>query len=160
MVATNISNYACYYPECGKAFATKFNLRRHINVSHLEIKAHPCPVCQKRFASKQNLKEHMYIHTGEKPFQCQVPGCTRSFRQASQLTFHKRAHFRIGLAEISEKKWRTGTLLSLLASSIREEDEMSFVLACKPNRVQHLPPLAEDRKETHWKLPIAAGLLA
>jgi hypothetical protein len=41
-------------------------------------------------ASRQNLKEHIYIHTGEKPYACSVPGCNSSFRQGTHLSAHKR----------------------------------------------------------------------
>ena len=85
-------DFPCYYPDCPKGFVSKFNLRRHINVAHLRIRAHECPVCQKKMASKQNVKEHLYIHTGEKPFQCPLPTCGKRFRQASHLAFHKRTH--------------------------------------------------------------------
>jgi hypothetical protein len=40
------------------------------------------------FSSKQNLMEHTYLHSGQKPFRCSA--CPESFRQASQLSLHKR----------------------------------------------------------------------
>ena len=86
--------FQCYYSECGKTYKTRFNLRRHINSTHLKIKGFTCPECNKPFVSKQNLKEHHYIHTGEKPFPCDEPGCSKRFRQVSQLSIHKRIHYR------------------------------------------------------------------
>lgn len=152
MVATQINNIACYYHTCGKTFSTKFNLRRHINVSHLDIRAYECEVCHKNFASKQNLKEHFFIHTGEKPFACPVQKCGRRFRQASQLSFHKKLHFR----QAAIKTWKSGNLLSLLALSIQD-----FVMpVCDNENVPSLPDLCEARRRTASKLPIAAGLLA
>jgi hypothetical protein len=152
MVGTQINNIACYYHTCGKMFSTKFNLRRHINVSHLDIKAYACEVCLKNFASKQNLKEHFFIHTGEKPFACPVQKCGRRFRQASQLSFHKKLHFR----QAAIKTWQSGSILSLLAVSIQD-----FVMPIyEVVKVTSLPDLCEERRRTGSKLPIAAGLLS
>lgn len=85
-----ITMYCCMYSACGKGYSTKFNLKRHIETSHLKIKKYRCQECDKLFASKQNLNEHLHIHSGAKPFFCKV--CSKTFRQASQLSLHKRIH--------------------------------------------------------------------
>lgn len=51
-----------------------------------------CTICQKILSSKQNLKQHMNIHTGNKPYSCTYPGCTSSYKHASQLSSHKFIH--------------------------------------------------------------------
>ena len=51
-----------------------------------------CRFCSRNLSSRQNLKEHLYVHTGEKPYKCQVQGCEMSFRQGSLLSIHKRSH--------------------------------------------------------------------
>lgn len=51
-----------------------------------------CSYCQKLLSSKQSLREHNYTHTGERPYKCLEPGCTKSFRQGSLLTIHRKAH--------------------------------------------------------------------
>lgn len=56
------------------------------------VKRFQCPQCLRVLASKQSFREHVYIHTGEKPFQCSEPGCTERFRQGSQLSVHRRIH--------------------------------------------------------------------
>lgn len=93
--------YCCMYPCCEKMYSTKFNLKRHVETTHLNIKRYMCDVCQKLFASKQNLLEHKFIHTGDKPFICKV--CGDSFRQASQLSLHKRSHLQELQTSRSEK---------------------------------------------------------
>ena len=49
-----------------------------------------CLTCGKYFSSKHCLREHCFIHTGEKPYSCQV--CQKIFKHASQLSMHKKTH--------------------------------------------------------------------
>ena len=55
--------YHCYYDDCRIGFKTKFNLVRHINARHLQIRNFACGVCQKRFRSKQHLNSHCSLHS-------------------------------------------------------------------------------------------------
>lgn len=82
--------YCCMFPGCGKTYNTKFNLKRHVDSKHLKLKTFRCDVCSHEFSSKQNLVEHRYLHTGSTPFTCTL--CPLKFRQASQLSLHKRVH--------------------------------------------------------------------
>lgn len=156
MVATQLVPFPCYYPACTKAFSTKFNLRRHVNVSHLSIRAFQCPVCSKHFASKQNLREHGFIHTGEKPFVCQFEGCDRRYRQASQLAFHRRCHYKQG----SHKAYEccVGSILAQLAGAA-DCTMISGLLPLRADKSLLLPAFSEDRRLALWKLPIAPSLL-
>ena len=85
-----VTLYCCMIGTCNKTYSTKFNLKRHVEVSHLKQKKHKCPYCEKFLVSQQNLKEHIFVHTGEKPYQCST--CGEFFRQISQLSLHKRDH--------------------------------------------------------------------
>lgn len=51
----------------------------------------PFPNCDKVSSENSNLKAHMRLHTGERPYECQHPGCGKRFRWKSSLTYHEKA---------------------------------------------------------------------
>ncbi|KAJ2718232.1 hypothetical protein GGI07_005838 [Coemansia sp. Benny D115] len=53
-----------------------------------------CGFCSKRFPRPSALRSHEYTHTGERPFVCEFPGCTRSFSVLSNLRRHLIVHTR------------------------------------------------------------------
>lgn len=71
-------------------------------------KNNTCKYCLKKLSSGQSLREHLYIHTGEKPYLCNEPGCNKAFRYGSLLSIHKRIHKEvkqgISAAKKKEKK--------------------------------------------------------
>lgn len=147
--------FQCYYSECGKTYKTRFNLRRHINSSHLKIKGFTCPECNKPFVSKQNLKEHHFIHTGEKPFPCDEPGCQKRFRQVSQLSIHKRIHYRhrIGSKLTPEiPEFSLSLLMSSLENLPQPEESFRFSIC--------LPRLKDQAAKESVKLPVVPCLLS
>jgi uncharacterized Zn-finger protein len=65
------------------------NFNLHMNDHWSEDKC--CPVCGLLINSKRfNFKQHLKIHTGEKPFVCNI--CNRSFRQKAHMVKHVTTH--------------------------------------------------------------------
>jgi uncharacterized Zn-finger protein len=84
--------FVCGFKNCGKQYSTKYSLQRHFFIKHKKSKRFTCRVCKKILSSNQNLKEHSYTHSDEKPLVCSYPGCSKLFRQSSQLSAHKKIH--------------------------------------------------------------------
>ena len=65
------TQFKCDVKRCGRVFRRKFSLKRHYK-SHFIKKALACKFCGKTFSLPQYLEEHEHIHTGLKPYQCDV----------------------------------------------------------------------------------------
>lgn len=82
----------CDYEGCTRSYCSSFNLKRHIESSHFGIRKFKCPICGRQLSSKQNLIDHQNIHSGAKPYVCDIPECNMKFRQLSQYYLHKQLH--------------------------------------------------------------------
>ena len=87
-------------PQCGKQFAQKRRLIKHMvtwtHIGHADRllrhgeKRYTCNVCGASFTQNADLKQHQLTHTDEMRCRCQY--CGKLFRTKATLTHHVRIH--------------------------------------------------------------------
>lgn len=76
---TGEKNFPCKV--CGHFYANQTSFRHHKCVPPQK-----CEVCQEVFKTAAQLKRHMYLHTEERPFNCDI--CKRSFLYKNNFKKH------------------------------------------------------------------------
>ena len=97
---------------CGKCLSSIAILRRHTKDVHSNEKF-SCKICQKKFRSSSHQKKHMNTHSEGKPHKCVT--CDKSFKTSSDLRQHERSHLSHGYCQCdvtgcSKTFKRTGNL--------------------------------------------------
>lgn len=145
----------CEYEGCTRTYTSTFNLRRHIEKVHFGIKKFKCAYCQKHLSSKQNLIDHQNVHSGARPYVCDVPTCNIRFRQLSQFYLHKQMHQE---AEINQKNALIETfvnirMLTRLIGKKDVEEEFDKMASAQDEENLRLPKLRIGESDDVKQLP-------
>ena len=147
----------CEYEGCSKGYCSSFNLKRHVESSHFGVRKFQCPVCYKYLSSKQNMIDHQNIHTGAKPYVCEVQGCRQLFRQLSQFYLHKQLHSEVSNHLCRSSNFIDKSLNFLVGILSNEYSKSSYIRKDIQYDQFELPKIKNEK--VFGKLPFFAGLI-
>ena len=103
--------------QCGKLYGSS-KMTRHIASAHSNqnLRKFKCEVCGKGFTTCQNLKDHNNVHTGEKPYKCEL--CTACFASRGTQVMHQRRHLGVPRRNKAQKCTECGITVTNLQQHI------------------------------------------
>lgn len=74
---------------CGRSFGRKYDLKKHVEAVHLQLRPYECKTCGKRFGHKGTFNNHVRaVHLKLRPYRCPWPGCELAFSEKSNVDKH------------------------------------------------------------------------
>lgn len=77
--------FECLFPNCGKFFRRRYNVRSHIQ-THLCDRPYSCDECGACFVRPHDLRRHVKCHQSDRPFVCP---CGKAFTRHDALQRHR-----------------------------------------------------------------------
>ncbi|KAM8703756.1 hypothetical protein ACLKA7_008394 [Drosophila subpalustris] len=78
--------FSCKY--CDQRFYTSSARLRHEKVRHIKDFKYECKICGKKYNTSSCLKKHEFLHTGQRPYRCDL--CNVGFPRRPALRIHCR----------------------------------------------------------------------
>lgn len=102
LIHSEVRPYGCDF--CSRSFRRLSHLKRHREVVHANGERLPqsfvCHICGKDKKCRSQLARHVIIHTGERPFACDL--CTARFNRRGNLQQHRKRMHGVGTAPAEE----------------------------------------------------------
>ena len=78
----------CEHEGCKKSFINVDNYNKHLKIHQELVRKYLCPFpdCGKRFKGIYNLKIHYRIHSGERPYKCEI--CGYNYYDRANYKYH------------------------------------------------------------------------
>ncbi|KAM8822236.1 zinc finger X-chromosomal protein-like [Synchiropus picturatus] len=96
MIHSEVRPHACDF--CSRRFKRVSHLKKHRQTVHANGARLPetfvCPFCGKDKKCRSQLSMHLMVHTGERPFACDL--CPARFNRRGNLQQHQRALHGVG----------------------------------------------------------------
>ncbi|XP_037552902.1 zinc finger protein 436-like, partial [Nematolebias whitei] len=96
LVHSDVRPFACDF--CSRSFRRHSHLKRHHEVVHANGARPPetfvCHICGKDKKCRSQLARHIIIHTGERPYACEL--CSARFNRRGNLQQHRRRMHGVG----------------------------------------------------------------
>ncbi|XP_041817537.1 zinc finger protein 708-like [Chelmon rostratus] len=102
LIHSEIRPYGCDF--CSRSFRRLSHLKRHREVVHANGERLPqsfiCHICGKDKKCRSQLARHVIIHTGERPYACDL--CAARFNRSGNLQQHRKRMHGVGTAPAEE----------------------------------------------------------
>jgi len=87
------NSFVCEFPNCGKIFTAKTNLKRHRILHDPESHLHslvPCPICKSKYKKTRLARHIYYVHETVKKYKCET--CAKMYFFPGELKRHMITH--------------------------------------------------------------------
>ena len=85
--------FVCSVEDCGRSFKRKIDYKRHLDIHKNKYFKCPFDDCSKTFQTDTGLRRHkISVHTKDKLYSCEWPGCEYSTYSLSSYRSHERVH--------------------------------------------------------------------